>query len=198
MNFAKQKIRGWKRRVKEIERWQADYINLDTQALDENDRCYAKLWNCSLYAMRPYTLPFWYQRLIVQSLIAIYDSWKKTLDKRNEPYYLKIWLFEEDLIRSQVVASCKEMLNFYDNTFSEIEKFEVRLEEALISNVSHLSWHKGLYLISWSENELLQDLNDGLYTFEEVQAMKASAYSTERTSDDVLYLIKKSSILLGG
>ena len=142
-------------------------------------------------------MPPWYKRLIIQALIDAYDSWKRELDKLREPYYLKIWIFEKEILKSQVVASYRGMLDFYNNTFIEIEKVESLPEELTIKNLSNLSWCKGFDVIVWSEVEMLEDINDGFYTIEEFQMIKESAYSFSKSSDDTLYLLKNGVVWLG-
>ncbi|MGG5372008.1 hypothetical protein IGI67_003679 [Enterococcus sp. AZ196] len=197
-DFRKRKIRGWKRRVKEIERWKAYYMKMDMEQLEENSRDYVKLWSLSFYSLfTQYSLPFWYKQRIIQALIDVYDSWKKTIERLDEPYYLRIWIFEENIMKSQVVVSYREMLHFYDNTFAEIEKAESVNEKVTIKNFSELIWHKGLDLAAWSENELLEDMNDGIYSFEEVQEIKESAYSTSKVSGELFYVMKNGVVWLG-
>lgn len=110
---------------------------------------------------------------------------------------MKIWIFEKDILQSQVVASFREMLNFYDNTFAEVKKDESLPENLTIGNLSNLSWYKGFELIAWSEDELLEDINDGFYTFEEVQSIKESAYSVSKSADDTFYVLKNGLVWLG-
>lgn len=197
-HFKRKKIRGWKRRVKEIDRWKAYNRNLNLGLLEEYSRDYVKLGSLSFYSLfRKYVLPSWYKRLIIQALIDVYDSWKQTLDELGEPYYLKIWIFEKDILHSQVVASYKEMLNFYDNNFAEVEKVESLPDELAFKNANELLWHKGFDLISWSENDLQEGIDDGFYTIEEVQSIKESANWISEISDDKFYVIQDGAVWLG-
>lgn len=198
-DFSKQKIRGWKRRVRDIERWKAYNMQLDLSLLEKYDRDYVKLGSLSFYSLfRKYNLPTWYKRLIIQALIEVYDSWKQDLEKLDEPYYLKVWIFEEDILYSQVVASYREMLHFYDTTFIEIEKVDSLSGELTTKNTSDLKWHKGFNTIGWSEADLLEDIKDGFYTDEEVQSIKDSAYAITEYSGDTFYIQKAGVVWLGG
>ncbi|MGG5316297.1 hypothetical protein [Enterococcus sp. AZ072] len=198
-DFSKQKIRGWKRRVRDIERWKAYYLYLDLDLLKKYDRDYVKLSSLSFYSLfRKYDLPTWYKRLIIQALIDVYNSWKHELEKLDEPYYLKVWIFEADILHSQVVASYKERLSFYDTTFVGIEKVKSLPEKFTAKNTSDLSWYKGFEVIVWSEVDLLEDISDGFYTVEEVQSIRDSAYSISETSEDTYYIHKGDAVWLGG
>lgn len=197
-DFRRKKIRGWKRRAREVDRWKNDNMNLNLGLLEEYSRDYVKLGSLSFYSLfRKYILPSWYKHLIVQALIDVYDSWKQKLDEFGEPYYLKLWIFEKDILHSQVVASYRGMLNFYDNTFSEVEKVESLPNELAIKNANELLWHKGFDLISWSENDLQEDINDGFYTIEEVQSIKESANWISEISDEKVYVVKDGMVWLG-
>lgn len=197
-DFRRQKIRGWKRRVKEIDQWKAYCMKLDVRQLERYSRDYVKLYSLSFYSLlKRYVLPLWYKRLIIQALIDVHDSWKQTLEELGEPYYLKIWIFEKDILHSQVVVSYREMLNFYDNSFGEVEKVEALPEELTFNNAEELQWQKGFDLISFSEEELIEDINDGLYTIEEVQSIKESANWISEISGDRFYVIKNGAVWLG-
>ncbi len=197
--FYKQKIRGWKRRVRDIERWKANNLDLNLSLLEKYDRDYVKLGSLSFYSLfRKYNLPIWYKRLIIQALIDVYNSWKQDLEKLNEPYYLKVWIFEEDILHSQVVASYKAMLNFYDTTFLEIEKVQALPEKFTTKNTNDLSWSRGFDVLHWSEADLLEDITDGFSTVEEAQSIRDSAYSISKTSNDTYYIHKGDAVWLGG
>lgn len=197
-DFRRKKIRGWKRRAREVDRWKNDNMNLNLGLLEEYSRDYVKLGNLSFYSLfRKYILPSWYKCLIVQALIDVYDSWKQTLDELDKPYYLKIWIFEKDILHSQVVASYRELLKFYDNTFAKVEKVESLPDELAIKNANELLWYKGFDLISWSENDLQEDIKDGFYTIEEVQSIKESANWISKISDEKVYVVKDGMVWLG-
>lgn len=197
-DFSRQKIRGWKRRVRDIERWKAYNLPLDWSLLEKYDRDYVKLGSLSFYSLfRKYSLPTWYKRLIIQALIEVHDSWKQELEKLGEPYYLKVWIFEQDILYSQVVASYREMLHFYDSTFVKIEKVDSLPEEFTTKNTGNLSWHKGFDTISWSEADLLEYITADFYTAEEVQLIKDSAYAISKYSGDTFYIQKTGVVWLG-
>jgi hypothetical protein len=61
----------------------------------------------------------------------------------GKPYYLKIWLFEPELSKSQVVCAVGSYADFYDNTFSkpEIEKgFEDSAYYKTIEGLHAFNW----------------------------------------------------------
>src|SRR5690554_4737715 len=89
------KIRGHKRRWNDIEKWINNHKDLNLDYLKDYKRDYAKIrvhpW--SGLALTNSTIPEpkrETRKRITSGLIEIYDSWKITLDKLGEPYYLKI------------------------------------------------------------------------------------------------------------
>ena len=120
------KTRGHKRIWKDIQRWRASNLELDLDRLKESQRDYVKIW------IHPFSsISLSYNRIplpkgetkkrILNGLFDIYESWKNQLDSLNEPYYLKIWLFEPRFSKSQVVCSIGSFIDFYQKTFSPAE-----------------------------------------------------------------------------
>lgn len=120
------KVRGHKRRWKSIERWIENDKHLDLEYLKENECDYSKIavnpWNCISFSdcMIPEPKRDSKQR-IISGLIEIYNSWKISLDNLQEPYYLKIWLFNQRFSNSQVVCAIGNRQNYYENLFYKPE-----------------------------------------------------------------------------
>ncbi len=120
------KIRGHRRRWKDIDDWVDRNKNLDLDYLKSRERDYTKIWvhpwsgiaitDSEIAHPKGET-----RKRMLQGLIDIYDAWKSKLDSLNEPYYLKIWLFDPNFSRSQVVCAIGAALNFYDITFHKPE-----------------------------------------------------------------------------
>ena len=118
------KIRGHKRKWKDIERWRLDNLdlNLTDYLLNDRNRYYAKIrvhpWSgISLTnSITPQPTGKTKQKIIA-GLLDIYEDWKMQLDKLGQPYYLKIWFFEPRFSQSQVVCAIGDSVDFYENTF---------------------------------------------------------------------------------
>lgn len=116
------KIRGHKRRWKQIEKWATEMSSLNTSQLSRINYDYTKVWihPWSGISITNSSIPEPYgetRKRILQGLIRIYDSWKLQLEQRSEPYYLKIWLFEQRPSKSQVVCAIGDRIHVYENTF---------------------------------------------------------------------------------
>ena len=121
------KIRGHKRIWKNIDDWVAQNKQLDVDYLKRNQREYVKVWiqpfgnipvlNCEFAPPKGKT-----RKKIIAGLLEIYNSWKQELDKLNEPYYLKIWFYNNDVSNSQVVCAIGDCLDFYETTFYNVKE----------------------------------------------------------------------------
>ena len=116
------KIRGHKRIWKNIDIWVAQNKQLDIEYLKRSQREYVKVWlqpfgNISVLNSQFAPPKGKTRKKIVAGLLEIYNSWKQELDKLNEPYYLKIWFYNNDVSNSQVVCAIGDCLDFYETTF---------------------------------------------------------------------------------
>lgn len=121
----KRKIRGHKRIHRVIEKWTMQHTDFDLAAYlkHKSNRCYVKItiapWcNLSLknsFIPEPKGLT---RRKMLEGLVAIYHHWNEQLAKTGEPYYLKMWLYDRQFSKSQVVAAVGDKLHFYENAFS--------------------------------------------------------------------------------
>lgn len=116
------KIRGLSRRRSGIEEWIQSSKMLDIHHLNEYKYDRQKIWVdpwANLFITKQ--PPNDYRNQITSGLIEIYFSWKKELEKLNEPYYLKIWLYQPRFMMSQVVAGIEERIGYYQNCFHHDE-----------------------------------------------------------------------------
>ncbi len=148
------KIRGHRRRWKNIENWRLDNLDLSLNdyLLNERDRYYAKIrvhpWSGLSLTNSEIPQPTGKtKQKILNGLLDIYEDWKKQLDKLGQPYYLKIWLFEPRFSQSQVVCAIGEDVEFYENTFSKPEidkKINLSIYRQLKERLQNFSWEHRL------------------------------------------------------
>ncbi|MEL1246235.1 hypothetical protein AAEO56_18315 [Flavobacterium sp. DGU11] len=121
------KIRGHKRRLKQIEYWKQFHLSTNlNEILYKWQDHYAKIriypWNGFTTGNSHVPEPRGKTReAMLNGLFDIYENWKMQLDKMGEPYYLKIWLYEPNFSKSEVVCAIRDKLHKYDNTFLEAE-----------------------------------------------------------------------------
>jgi hypothetical protein len=144
------KIRGHKRRWKDIENWRLDNLdlNLTDYLLNERDRYYAKIevypWSGISVTNSVIPEPTGKtKQKILSGLLDIYENWRNQLDKLGQPYYLKIWLFEPRFSKSQIVCAIGDSIDFYDNNFFKPDNKKVPNPEnygQLKNRLGKLNW----------------------------------------------------------
>ncbi len=142
------KIRGNNRVLQNIEYWKVKNKKLDLDNLLSQNRDFTKIWvepysNISFLNSK-YPEPKGKIRAhILSGLLDIYTSWKTTLDKLNQEYYLKIWLYDMRFSKSQVVCAIGPFLDFYDSTFYKPE------EQREINLDSYGIHKKSMEILNW-------------------------------------------------
>lgn len=155
------KIRGHKRIWKAIKLWEEENINLDVQELKVQQRKYVKIWvspYCDYDLLKSYTgEPKGKTReLILASLIKIFNSWHSQLELLEETYYLKIWLYEPNFSKSQIVCALGDFIGFYETTF-HIPTNQKRFNS---ENYGNLSEQLGQFKWTYAHDEKALTLED--------------------------------------
>lgn len=109
------KIRGLKRRQKNIDLWFAAHKQIDYKLLNQHSYYYCKakidpwsnLFNSSKY-------PSNYRQQLFGRLLDIYELWHEQLKSKYNKFYLAVWLFDNRFIDSQVVAAIGERTEYYE------------------------------------------------------------------------------------
>lgn len=210
------KIRGHRRGWKDIADWVEDSRNLDLEYLKSRNREYVKLWihpwsSISIRGSEIGPPRGKSRQLMLQGLLDIYNSWKVQLDSLNEPYYLKIWLFDPHFSRSQVVCALGDMLNFYDQTFYKPQEQKVLHPEhfgKLSTQVEALNWE-----LHWDEHHFkpddlgtpedyysLKDYLDEKRWFEGLMQKSLRKTTAEQPNGDIIeyFAYKQGQVWIGG
>lgn len=113
----RKKVRGWKRRLRELERFRLAHRELNLDALRRSEYEYVKLWLDPWSRLVPRDPPVWFRRRVLAAFLDILASWQRTLEASGEPFYLRLWLFYPRFHRTQVVAAVGDRIAWYRNTF---------------------------------------------------------------------------------
>lgn len=201
----KKRIRGWKRLVRKIEKWKLRVIGLDIVHLHQYQRDYAKLWIHPFYAILRRNPPVWYYRLLLEAILDVYRSWHETLSKLDEDFYLKLWIYDPHFINSQVVAAYKDCLHFYDQTFdvgNQEKQFPVYKYTYLRERLEMFDWHLHIDSDIYTESDLIDNIQQGWMSENEVEAIKGKAYKVETVhlpdgDTDKTYIVKVGDVWVG-
>jgi hypothetical protein len=109
----KKKIRGWKRRIKQIDRWGGDIQepNLEWFALPSTRDVYRRCTISPFYNAEKKHPPMWFYKLLIAKFITAYDRWKQAFDEIGIPYDLQLWIYDPSFIRSEIACWKVQELN---------------------------------------------------------------------------------------
>jgi len=208
----KKKIRGHRRRWKDIENWRLNNSGLNLI----EERTYAKIW---VHPWNGITLTNSLipeptrktKHKIINGLLDIYDNWKKQLDQLGQPYYLKIWLFEPRFSKSQIVCAIGNNSDFHDNTFSSTPETNKSLNVdsygQLKNRLQNYNWDCRLDEDYYFNNEVLpperyatiQDYEEEKIWFEKLLKKKHRVYKFPEPMGEVTesYVFERGNVWLG-
>ncbi|MCP1357227.1 hypothetical protein [Aneurinibacillus migulanus] len=199
----KKKIRGWKRRIKQIEQWKLRSIELDVEQLLQNQREYVKLWIDPWYRLVKRNPPLWYSRLLLAAMIEVYHSWHEKLSQFDESFYLKMWLYYPNFINSQIVVAFRDCLHFYDDVFDKSDEKKAFPYEAFGNRelVERFAWQLHIDSHSYWLSEIQEDIQLGFHTEKQVAAIMRKAYKSESVKlsygIDTVFKIKAGDVWVG-
>ena len=206
------KIRGLKKKVAKIQNWVEEYLKLDIEQLSEYKYHYSKVYvqpwdNISLTNSQIPEPKGKAKKEILNGLEKIYDSWKVELEKSEKPYYLKIWIYEPRISKSQVVCAIGDRIEYYENLFEKVDykknnssftnslssefKWESKIDEVQYWK-SELLWPSEQYENieeCYSDRKLLKKLENGNYRKELID--------NPNEEKDIIYFLKKGKIWVG-
>ena len=206
------KIRGLKKKVAKIYDWVEGFIELDMKQLVENNYHYSKVyvqpWDNITLTDSEFPEPKGKaKREILKGLEKIYNSWKTDLDKLKKPYYLKIWLYEPRLSKSQVVCAVDEKIEHYENLF---EKADFKQTNSSFTNEfsADFKWESFIDEKPYWESELLwpidqyERIEDSYSDRRLLKKLKKGDYRSQtienpNDNEDIIYFLPLGKIWVG-
>ncbi|HEX2076877.1 MAG TPA: hypothetical protein VHG08_04185 [Longimicrobium sp.] len=189
----KKKVRGWKRRIRQLERLRLEHRQLDVAALREHGVQYVQIWLDPWDRLVQRNPPYWYRRRILAAFIDIFGAWKTGLEELGEPYYLELWLFEPDFYRTQVVAAVGTRVEYYRTLFPTVPGAPGRPPPQYQDPAYALSsfrWRAGEVIDVRTEKLDEPDAQD-------IATWSRHAARIEHTADDTLYIFNRGIVWLG-
>lgn len=213
LSMRHKKIRSHEKIWKEINNWEQQNLDLGPEEIRVYQRKYLKvrvspycdydLLGSEIPEPRRKT-----RQMILESLLNIYHSWRETMEKLEEPYYLKIWLYEPQITQSQIVCALGDFIGFYETAFyqPEIEK-EIDLKNnysQLVERMGQLTWDYAPYEQGVKINDIGEPYE--FKTSKEYRKNKRSvkrkiqnAYRTKEGEDgEKFFFSKRGAVWIGG
>jgi hypothetical protein len=207
------KVRGNNRRIKQIENWRINNLEIDLDYFEKTNKDYVKFrifpWNSVATSLNKYPNPKGkIRKRIIESFFDIYDSWNVQLKELGKPFYLKIWMFEPNIYNSQVVCAINDKIEYYENIFykPETEKNITKSSFEKISNrINNFNWSYRVEEYPIFENEYLRENFDSDKDYlEEQKWLKSELKKPYREINEVrngitekIFLVKGNEVWLG-
>lgn len=194
----RKKVRGWKRRIRQLEQFRAAQRELDVDALRDGYKHYVKIWLDPWSRLVPRNPPHWFRRRILAALLDILDAWRERLEAAGEPYYLELWLFHPDFHDSQVVAAMGEAIPYYRTMFDPREGAAsnppAEYRDAAY-DLANLHWRMGQVV----DVQLASTYADDVEGLVRLAELGRSADRVQATSDgtDTIYIFHRGRVWLG-
>ena len=212
------KIRGHKKIQKRIQIWIEQNKTINISDFLVNKYCYAyasfnpycniSVNNSNFSEPKTET-----RKQIILGLQEIYNNWQINLDKLNQPYFLRIYLFEPRILKSQVICAIgTEKIEYYEHFYPIANKNKSTSNFQKILS-SDFEWKTHIESDIYSEKELLtpeiyyQSNEDYNYCKKLLNKLKKKYNKIEKKSwygfeedneTDYFYYVPKGIVSIGG
>jgi hypothetical protein len=188
-SLPRKKIRGWKRRVRHLDRWGELIKQPCTRYfLTERGRhTYERYTVSPFYNAVKRNPPLWFYKLMIAKFIAVYTEWQKEFDKLDVAYDLQLWLYDPSYIRSEII--CHKMQQKGERKRfsweSDLDKpFPYKKLESKHYNLHNFEW-----ILADDEHIYFEDdFEDEDFTAED---LLADGYVRKEQSDGTVYYAKR-------
>jgi len=105
-NPKRKKIRGWKRRVRQLERW-GELIKepyLKHFVSDTGRHTYERCYLSPFYRLDKRQPPLWFFKMIIGQFVKAFQSWEVVFKKLGQPHDLQFWLYDPAYISSEIIC----------------------------------------------------------------------------------------------
>jgi hypothetical protein len=100
----RKKIRGWRRRLRQVERWGEWISQPDLDWFKRRGYTYERCTLSPFYMFEKRHPPVWFYKHIIAKLIAAFESWTKVFEEMDIYYDLHLWLYDPAYIRSEIIC----------------------------------------------------------------------------------------------
>ena len=101
----RKKIRGWKRRIKQINAWgkhiKIPYLQYFNKA---GDYTYERCFLYPFYVLEKRQPPLWFYKLMIAEFVTACSEWDKVFKALNVPYDLQIWIYDPSYMWSEIIC----------------------------------------------------------------------------------------------
>jgi hypothetical protein len=99
---SRKKIRGWKRRIKQIDDWGESIKRPNIEWFERRGYTYERCYLHPFYVAEKRHPPMWFYKLIIAKFLTVMDHWADVFIERDKPYDLEFSLYDPSFIRSEL------------------------------------------------------------------------------------------------
>ena len=141
----KKKIRGWKRRVRQVEEWGEDIKEpiIDWFIQPTTRDIYRRCNISPFYNATKRHPPIWFYKIIIEQFIVAYKHWKQKFDELGVPYDLQLLIYDPAYIKSEIACWKVGELNQrikYSWESSTIKAFPYKTLGSKLYNLHDFEW----------------------------------------------------------
>ncbi|TWR28236.1 hypothetical protein FPZ42_03205 [Mucilaginibacter achroorhodeus] len=103
-NSNKKKIRGWKRRLKYIDRWGKIIAIPSLVTFNKTGYDYERCYLPSFYKLIRRQPPLWVYKIIIGKFITAFNQWESIFKSHGSPFDLILWLYDPAYIQSEIIC----------------------------------------------------------------------------------------------
>ncbi|MFD0793461.1 hypothetical protein ACFQZX_07510 [Mucilaginibacter litoreus] len=105
-NPKRKKIRGWKRRIRQVERWgeRIEQPYLSHLLSDRGRHTYERCYLSPFYRLDKRQPPLWFYKIIIAQFIKAFQSWEAVFKEIGQPHDLQLWLYDPAYISSEIIC----------------------------------------------------------------------------------------------
>lgn len=138
--IGRKKIRGWNRRLKAIQVWEALHSALPESVWEKGGRYHIRFYVAPWYMLEKRDPPLWFFRGVLMAFVRIHTAWKARLDATGIPYQLQLWVYEPQRYWTDLVVQMGD--SPLQAPFSEIPRGRIKQPAAYyaISALDTFTW----------------------------------------------------------
>ena len=189
----RKRIRGWKRRVSELNDLTSREMTLDLDRLKTYNSYAFELLVAPFSNLTGRNPPTWYSRLWIEAMATVHRSWHDQLRATGQDFYLRTWIFDPRFFRSLVIVAIGPRIQHYESFFPSIgADAHVTFPSEKYRTPSH-------NLFSWTAavdedtcSKVADDLEPSFISW----LLKRGAVAVE-TEGDTIYHTRKGHVWIG-
>lgn len=114
----RKKIRGFKRRVREILKWKEKHRHFPQKAFGFGNKYYIRFYIFPWYSLWNINPPIWLQKKMLEAMIEVAHEWNQYFLNKSIEFDLQIWFQQREFARTELLVTWKDAIEIYRDFFA--------------------------------------------------------------------------------